>query len=280
MTLTAVETEQRGEVGWIKIKPVQDMIEASIGEPDYIEVHIGIAMALEQFRNDDITRAIVITGAQDGEFHVAPRISHYDDKDCAARLDRTSRLKKLPAKPNRGVARALEALTLCEIPVICRLNGDAIGFGQSVMYGCDIIVAREDAVISDVHLGQGDVIDHQGERRGFPWGVTPGDGVLAFLPFFMPPTKMKEYLFLSRAFTATDLAAMNIINYAIPLAELDEKIDGLLEELLARPAFALARTKRACNKHLVNQMNLATDYAHEAELGDFLDHGRLGNMDR
>lgn len=280
MTLRAVETEQRGEVGWIKIKPVQDMIEASIGVPDYVEVHIGIAMALEQFRNDSVTRVIVITGAQDGEFHVAPRASHYDVKAHADRLDMARRANALPTKPNRGVARALEALALCEIPVIARLNGDAIGFGQSVMFGSDIIIAREDAVISDVHLGQGEVIDHRGERRGFPWAVTPGDGVLSFLPYFMPPTKMKEYLMLSRAFTATQLAAMDIINYAVPLDRLDAKVDEIVGELLARPAFAIARTKRACNKFLVNQMTLAADFAHEAEMADFIDHSRLGNMQR
>lgn len=280
MALKAVETERRGEVGWIKIKPVQDTIEASIGERDYTEVHIGIALGLEEFRNDDTTRVIVITGQRDGEFHVAPRPSHYDVKAHCDRLNPIRRVEKIPAKPNRGVARALEALALCEIPVIARLNGDAIGFGQSVMFGSDIIIAREDAVISDVHLGQGDVIDHKGEHRGFPWGVTPGDGVLAFLPYFMPPTKMKEYLFLSRSFTAKQLAAMDIVNYAVPMAELDAKLNQIIDELLARPAFALARAKRAANKHLVAQMNLAADHAHESEIRDFIDHARLGGMDR
>lgn len=280
MALVAAETERRGKVGWIRIKPVQDTIEASIGESDYTEVHIAIALGLEQFRNDSTTRVIVITGQRDGEFHVAPRPEHYDVKAHVDRLNPVRRVDKMPAKPSRGVARAIEALALCEIPVIARLNGDAIGFGQSVMFGCDIIIAREDAVISDVHLGQGDVIDHQGERRGFPWGVVPGDGVLTFLPFYMSPAIMKEYLFLSRAFTAAQLAAMNMINYAVPLADLDAKVDEIVDQLLARPSFALARTKRACNKHIVAQMNLACDLAHESEMRDFVDHARLGGMDR
>ena len=280
MALIAAEVERRGEVGWIKIKPVQDTIEASIGETEYTEVHIAIALGLEELRNDSTTRVIVITGARDGEFHVAPRPAHYDVKAHCDRLNPIGRVEKMPAKPNRGVSRCMEALAFCEIPVIARLNGDAIGFGQSIMFGCDMIVAREDAVISDVHMGQGDVIDHMGERRGFPWGVVPGDGVLSFLPYFMPPTMMKEYLFLSRSFTAREFAAMNIVNYAVPMAELDAKLDALIAELLARPAFALARTKRACNKHLIAQMNLATDQAYEAEMRDFVDHARLGGMAR
>jgi enoyl-CoA hydratase len=280
MALIAVESERRGEVGWIKIKPVQDTIEASVGEKDYTEVHIAIALALEEFRNDSTTRVIVITGQRDGEFHVAPRPAHYDVKAHCDRLNPIGRVDKLPTKPNRGVSRTIEALALCEIPVIARLNGDAIGFGQSIMFGCDIIIAREDAVISDVHLGQGDVVDHNGERRGFPWAVTPGDGALTFLPFFLTPAIMKEYLFLSRSFTAAQFAAMNIINYAVPLPALDAKVDLIVGELLKRPSFALARTKRACNKHIVAQMNLVTEHAHESEMRDFVDHARLGGMDR
>jgi hypothetical protein len=129
-------------------------------------------------------RVIVITGQRDGEFHVAPRPAHYDVKEHCDRLNPIRRVEKIHPKPNRGVIRAIEALALCEIPVIARLNGDAIGFGQSVMFGCDIIIAREDAVISDVHLAQGEVIDRNGERRAFPWGVMPGDSVLTFFAVF------------------------------------------------------------------------------------------------
>jgi hypothetical protein len=57
-------------------------------------------------------------------------------------------------------------------------------------------------------------------------------------------------------------------------------VDEIVGELLKRPAFALARTKRACNKHIVSQMNLVTEHAHESEMRDFVDHARLGGMDR
>ena len=280
MALVAVETEQRDEVGWIKIKPVQDTIEASIGEKDYTEVHLAVALGLEAFRNDSTTRVIVITGQRDGEFHVAPRPAHYDVKEHCDRLNPIRRVEKIHPKPNRGVIRAMEALALCEIPVIARLNGDAIGFGQSVMFGCDIIIAREDAVISDVHLAQGEAIDRNGERRAFRGGRCRATVCSLFLPFFMAPTIMKEYLFLSRSFTATQLAAMHIINYAVPMQSLDAKVEEIIGELLKRPAFSLARTKRACNKHIVGQMNIATDLALESELRDFVDHARLGAMDR
>src|SRR5438045_1562503 len=90
-----------------------------------------------------------------------------------------------------------------------------------------------------------------GEPHGYPFGMTPGDGAGALVPLFMPPTKAKEYLFLSPGYTAKELAAMNIVNYALPLDKLDEKTNELIERLLKRPARTLARTKRGVHKMLI-----------------------------
>ena len=57
-----------------------------------------------------------------------------------------------------GIVRCYMTMAEIEKPIVARVNGDAIGLGQSLMFGCDIIVAREDAKISDVHLGMGTVV--------------------------------------------------------------------------------------------------------------------------
>ena len=74
---------------------------------------------------------------------------------------------------------------------------------------------------------------------GFPMAITPGDGAMAFFPLFLPPTKLKEYMFLSRAWTAKELAEMNIVNYAVPAAELDAVFNDIMARLSARPASVL-----------------------------------------
>ena len=53
-----------------------------------------------------------------------------------------------------------------EKPIVARVNGDAIGFGQSLMFASDIIVAREDVRIADMHMGMGEV-----EPFGPPYGI-------------------------------------------------------------------------------------------------------------
>ena len=54
---------------------------------------------------------------------------------------------------------------------------------------------------------------------------------------------------------------MNVINYAVPAAELDAVVDELVAGLLERPDHVLARTKRLVNKHLMTQWALTEDLA-------------------
>ena len=72
---------------------------------------------------------------------------------------------------------------------------------------------------------------------------------------------------------------MNVINYAVPEAELDAKVNELAQALLRRSAFALAWTKRTCNRHVVNQLNMTLDAAAAYEMVNFLQLERLGGKD-
>lgn len=219
------------------------------------DAHLEMPDVLEQLRRDDGVRVIVITGAADGEFLVPPPPEYYTSARAEARLADPYGAWRV----GQGVARCCQVMTEIEKPIIARVNGDAIGFGQSLVFLSDFIVAREDAVIADVHLGMGEVTTHDGSRVGLPFGVVPGDGAGALVPLFMPPTRAKEYLMLSGTTTAAELAAMNIVNRAVPLAQLDAATDDLVRRLLARSAFALAWTKRVLNRHIVGQLNLALD---------------------
>jgi enoyl-CoA hydratase len=278
MAVRGVEVERRGAVGWIILEDYQSTVEAGFADPEgFVPTPIALPNALDELRFDKSVRVIVITGRNDGEFYRVSRREHYDVPEHAARLNplKNPALAAYSATPRRNIQ---ETLAMMEKPVIARLNGDAIGLGQAVLWGCDMIVAREDAVVSDVHTGQGEVVDSAGEHRGFPWSVTPGDGAMAFLPLYMPPTKLKEFMFVSRVWTARKLADMNIVNYAVPADQLDAVLDEILGKLLARPAHVLAHTKRVCNKHMVQQWMAAQDLAVSYELQDWWINGASGAM--
>ena len=93
--------------------------------------------------------------------------------------------------------------------------------------------------------------------------MVTGDGGAVFAPLKMPLNIAKEYLMLARPFTAKELAAMGVVNYAVPAAELDAKTDEIAQRLLKRNAYALALTKRVLNKQAMASFN----QVHDAALG-------------
>lgn len=162
-----------------------------------------------------------------------------------------------------------------EKPLIARVNGDVMGAGQSVMWGCDMIVAREDAIVADVHTGMGEVRDGNGVATGFPWAVSPGDGAMAFLQHNFSSYKYKEYQMLSPTLTARELAD----NYAVPADELDDKVDDLIRRLLARPQSVLTHVRKVTQKPIIEQANLQYDLSWAYEHLDFIAHALAGHFE-
>lgn len=288
LKLQGAEIERHGPVGVLKIHPVERMMERSL-EPDcdeYIEVHTAIALCLDELRHDRSIRSVVITGSSEDVFYRAPDRSHYDVEKYRNRLrgiispELNAELRPSEARAqHRRTANYVELLLHYEKPVVARVNGDVIGAGQSVMWGCDIIIAREDAVIADVHTGMGEIVNGAGVPTGFPWAVSPGDGAMAFAQQSFSTYRYKEYQMLSQQLTARDLADMQIINYAVPAAQLDDKVDEIVRRLLARPAAVLSRVRRLCQKPLIEQANLQYDLSWAYEHLDFIDHGLSGHFE-
>jgi enoyl-CoA hydratase/carnithine racemase len=154
-----------------------------------------------------------------------------------------------------------------EKPIIARVNGDAIGFGSSLVFASDLIVAAEDATIADYHLGMGET----GYGRS-DVGVVPGDGGSVFVPMHMPPAMAKEYLFLAKPYTGAELATMGLINRAVPPDQLDDVVNDYATRLLRRSAHALAFTKRVVNRRIAANFNLTFDSAWAYEMANFYMH--------
>lgn len=206
-----------------------------------------IARALGALRADNNVRVVVLTG-RDEVFTYPPSSAPWHGNPGTDYDGIT------------GLARALETIVAMEKPVVAKVNGPAVGFGSSLVFASDFVVAREDAVIADHHLGMGEV-EVNGEIRGLrDRGVVPGDGGTIFVPLAMPPAMAKEYLMLAKPRRADELARMGIINYAVPAAELDSATDDLVARLLRRNAYALAWTKRVVNQ----RARLACDIGFDA----------------
>ena len=81
---------------------------------------------------------------------------------------------------------------------------------------------------------------------------------------------------LAKEYTAREMADMHIINYAVPMDELDAKVDGIVAKLLEKPPLTLAWTKRSVNRYIADQHNRTLDAAAAYEMVNFLQWERAG----
>ena len=218
--------------------------------------HWEVGSVFSDLRGDNSVRVIVLQGSG-GSFKIpGSKNAYHGEAWLKTRSDPSWQWNTFT-----GILRCHQGMAEIEKPIIAKVNGDAIGFGQSIVFACDFIVAREDAVLMDHHMGATFMGNYDGAREpgGHNYSNVPGDGGASLIPLYMSPCKAKEYLMLSQPYTGAELAQLGIINYAVPAAQLDAKVDELVQRLLKRGAYALARTKRLVNRRVVDQLNLTLD---------------------
>jgi len=235
------------------------------------DIHWELGEVFSDLRGEDTIRVVVITGEHDGIFSVGPTTAQY--RVGMANPGSLTDPRRL-WRTFTGLVRCHEAMAALEKPIIARVNGDVLGFGPAVMFGCDLIIARSDARVGDTHLALGEL-----EPYGAPFGIVPGDGGMALAPLFFSPPVVKEYLMLRRTFTGEELAAMHLINRAVAAEALDATVADFVQRLLRRPAYALAWTKRVVNRQVVQQLNRTLDAGAAFEIVTMLQAERAGFED-
>jgi enoyl-CoA hydratase/carnithine racemase len=237
--------------------------------------HLEMAQAFEALRADDSVRVVVMTGTGN---HFAITATH-EQYTAPTRLsiDPTAQWRDFTA-----LVRCHQVMAEMEKPIVARVNGHAVGFGNSMVFASDIIVAREDALLLDHHLGGLLNLSEDGQQKeiGHAFSSVPGDGGAALLPLFMSPVKAKEYLMLAEPHPASELARLGVINYAVPANELDKKVEEIVQRLLSRGAYELAWTKRLVNRRVVDQLNRTLDAGVAYEMVGFLYREKLGGQNK
>lgn len=201
------------------------------------DLHDELARVMTALRLDSRVRVIVLTGTGD-EFYV-PAATEFYRSDAAYDylVDPAGAAQTIAA-----IARLHEAMALMETPIVCRLNGDAVSLGASLMFASDFVVAVDGARVRDSHLAR-----RAGAQVGAGAGVVPGDGGGTLATFYLPRALAREFLMLGREFDAAELVRLGVIGRSVPRAELDPSVDEVVRGLLAVPASSLGWTKRVIN---------------------------------
>ncbi len=147
----------------------------------------------------------------------------------------------------------------CEKPIICKMNGDAVGLGATMALFCDVIFAADHARIGDPHVRV---------------GLSAGDGGGVIWPQLIGFARAKEYLMTGDLIGAKEAAAMGLINHAVPAAELDAKVEAFARRLESGALKSIRWTKVSINvalKQLAHTM-MDTCMAYEALSNRTNDH--------
>jgi enoyl-CoA hydratase len=135
----------------------------------------------------------------------------------------------------RRAKRIVYTLLDLEKPLICKLNGHAVGLGATIALLCDIVFAADNAKIGDPHVSV---------------GLVAGDGGAFIWPQRIGYALAKEYLLTGELVPAPKAAQIGLINRSMPAAELDAAVGAFCQRLLNGSTNAIRWTKVTINLEL------------------------------
>lgn len=185
--------------------------------------------AFDAAERDDDVRVVVLAGAGksfcagydlSGSYYTTP-------PDPPGRWTVANSLMTL-----RGIEARYQRIWNCPKPTIARVHGHALAGGCYLQLLCDISVAAETASLGHPAVRMGGV-------SSMPlWQVALG-------------LKTARYLLLTgRVLSGVEAARVGLVTMAVPEAELDEAVEGIVRDCLAVPFEGALHAKEALNTAL------------------------------
>jgi len=129
----------------------------------------------------------------------------------------------------RGMQRVFARLERLPQVTLAEIGGAAMGGGLELALACDLRIAAETA------------------RLGLPevrLGLLPGAGGTQRLPRVAGEAAARRLILGAEVVTGAQAAQLNIVQWAVPAAELAARARALAADIAAMPAAALAEAKR------------------------------------
>lgn len=189
------------------------------------EVARELTAALDEI-DPEAVDAIVITG----EGHAFSA-----GGDIQAMADREETAKEAYDRVRTTLGRVAERVLTAPVPVVAKVNGDAVGAGMSLVAAADFAYAAESARFGASFINV---------------GLVPDLGGTVTLPRLVGLRTAKELAFTGDLISATEAAEMDLINDTVEDQKLDATVADLLETLNARPTENIALAKQAIHENL------------------------------
>jgi enoyl-CoA hydratase len=218
-TYSALKIERRGRILVVTLdNPPMNAVTP--------QMHNELSRIFSDINHDPDCGVVVLTGAGDKAFSAGGDINN-----MIRRLETADH-----ASWTRSVTEArhiVNGLLRLERPLICRINGHAMGLGATLAVLGDFSYMPAKARIADTHV---------------KIGLTAGDGGSLVWPLLMGFTNAKRFLLTGEAMTGAQAAELGLITEAVETAEeLDAKVWARAEELAAGASLAINTTKMSIN---------------------------------
>jgi trans-feruloyl-CoA hydratase/vanillin synthase len=185
------------------------------------QLHRDMTAALDHLRYEDAAAVLVLTGAGDAfcagmdlkeVFHDL-KVKNPKEFDRIYRMATDWRGRTLRHYPK---------------PTIAMVNGYCFGGAFSIVEGCDLAIAADEATfgLSEINFR-----------------LFPGGSVSKSLANLFRPRDALFYGMTGRPFNGRRAAEIGFVNYSVPLAKLEAETMSLAKELAAKDPHALKATK-------------------------------------
>jgi 2-(1,2-epoxy-1,2-dihydrophenyl)acetyl-CoA isomerase len=145
------------------------------------------------------------------------------------------------------------------LPIICQLNGIAAGAGCSLALACDMIIAADTAVLTELFIGI---------------GLVPDAGSGYFLPRMAGRVKAFDLATMGTKISAQQALNMGLVNQVVTADRLDETVEEIVNYYTNAPTKTIGLIKKMLQKSYT--MTLEEMLHYEAGLQDIasttLDH--------
>jgi 2-(1,2-epoxy-1,2-dihydrophenyl)acetyl-CoA isomerase len=202
-----------------------------------LEVARDLAAAVEEPTPDEFD-AIVLTG--EGEAFSA-------GGDIQAMAEREETTYDAYRRVLETFTRLAESMLDSPVPIVAKVDGDAVGAGLALVAASDFAYAAESARFSAAFVKV---------------GLIPDTGATLLLPKLVGLRAAKELVFTGDLYDAGEAAEMGLVNEVVRDGDLDDAVDELVETLSHRPTRTIGLAKQAM--HATMGMGVAEGLDYEA----------------
>ena len=226
-----------------------DVLRVTIDRPDDplnavdATMHHELTRLFAGLRRERTARAVLLTGAgrafsAGGDFRWFPA------------LQEPGALEELRLDARQMIHDLLDV----SLPIVCAVNGHAVGLGASIALLCDVIFMAESATLADPHVRV---------------GLVAGDGGTVAWPLALGPARAKRYLLTGDPLPAVEAERIGLVNAVVPDDALHGEALAFAHRLAALPPLAVQQTKAAVNQWVKQSALAAFDLATASEISTF-----------